>query len=234
MIKKVVLFSLLAGLVGLLVFGAVNRTLARSSENGPGLGNQENSTAIGNAYQAGEGQQGQRLNARSSQSSSQSNEYDWQYSEDHEPLNLGEGTGYGRNNQDLSKNGIENPGGGYQGGNQNGSGNKAENYGEGQAQVTDVLNLEGFVTSVDENILVVETTAGETIEISNRGWWFAVESGFSAQLGDQLSLTGFYESEDQFEVISMQNQTNGQSVSMREETGRPLWAGGGRGRGRNP
>lgn len=217
-VKKVILYSLLAGLVGLLVFGAVNRTLARSDESGgAGQGIQRN-------YQSSESvlgseKQTENLNENYRQGQGSSSNSQYEVDEDIQPLE--EGTGYG---------------GGFGGGNQrggNGSANQTGNYGEGQAQVTDTLTMEGTVVSVDENILVLETTGGETIEITNRGWWYAVESGFSAQVGDELSVTGFYESEDHFEVISMENLTNGQSISLREKTGRPMWAGGGRGRGGN-
>ena len=48
-----------------------------------------------------------------------------------------------------------------------------------------------------------------------------------AQAGDSVSLTGFYEDGD-FEVGQIDDQTTGQTVSLRDESGRPLWAGRGR------
>jgi len=211
MLKKVVLFSLLAGLVGLLVFGAVNRTLARSQEVGSGgQGNQRNrssETVVQNEYRAETLRRGQDGGSNFSQSG---NGYD---------QSLNQNQGYG-NRQGT-------------GGNGNGIENNPVNAGEGQAQVTDTLVLEGSVTQVDEDILVLETSTGENIEVSNRAWWYASDAGFTAQVGDQLRVSGFYESEDQFEVSSMENLTSGQTVNLREESGRPLWAGGGRGRGGN-
>ncbi len=214
MLKKVVLFSLLAGLVGLLVFGAVNRTSARSQEVGSGgqgiQQNRSNKSAVQNEYQAETLRRGQGGGSNFSQQENQGNGNE-------QSLNQSQGYGKGQG----------------AGGNGNGIENNPVNAGEGQAQVTNALVLEGTVTQVDEDILVLETSAGETIEVSNRAWWYASDAGFAVQVGNQLRVSGFYESEDQFEVISMENLTNGQSVSLREETGRPMWAGGGRGRGGN-
>lgn len=99
--------------------------------------------------------------------------------------------------------------------------------GTGQAQVEEWLQLQGTVVSVDADALVVQTPAGEQITVENRAWWFAQEQGFSAEIGDQVTLTGFYEGED-FEVSQIDDATNGQSVLLRDESGRPMWAGRGR------
>jgi len=48
-----------------------------------------------------------------------------------------------------------------------------------------------------------------------------------AQAGDQVTLTGFYEG-DTFEAAQISNATSGEAVSIRDDAGRPLWAGGGR------
>lgn len=102
--------------------------------------------------------------------------------------------------------------------------------GTGQAQVDEWVTLQGNVVSVDGNALIVQTTDGQEIVVENRAWWFAQEQGFSIQVGDQVTLVGFYEGGD-FETGQMVNITTGQSVLIREEGGRPLWAGRGR-RGR--
>ena len=56
-----------------------------------------------------------------------------------------------------------------------------------------------------------------------------------AQVGDQVTLRGFNEDEDlstgsdqHFEVGRIDNASNDQGVLIREENGRPLWAGRGR------
>ena len=105
----------------------------------------------------------------------------------------------------------------------------------GQANVEEWLTLQGTVVSVDADTLVMQTDSGEQVSVQNRAWWFAQEQGFSAQVGDQVTLVGFYESDDPstssrhlFEVSRVDDATNGRTVLMRDENGRPLWAGRGR------
>ena len=81
--------------------------------------------------------------------------------------------------------------------------------------------------SVDANTLIVQTDSGEQVTVENRAWWFAQEQGFSAQVGDQVTLVGFYEGDD-LEVGRIDDTTSGQTVLVRDENGRPLWAGRGR------
>ena len=161
MLKKIVLAVVLIGLVGLLVLGAVNRTLAKTATD-EGYGN-------------------------------------------------GQGNGNGN-------------GGGSQG--NGGSQTYGDGTGTGQAQVDEWLTLTGTVTAVDADLLAVDTAGGEVL-VENRGWWYAQEQGFAAQVGDQVTLTGFYEN-DAFEVGQIDNLTTGQSVTLRDENGRPMWAGRGR------
>jgi hypothetical protein len=99
--------------------------------------------------------------------------------------------------------------------------------GTGQAQVDAWLTLQGTVTSVDTAVLVMQAANGQEIVVENRPWWFAQEQGFSTQVGDELTVVGFYEN-DEFEVGGITNLTTGQAVSIREDSGRPLWAGRGR------
>jgi hypothetical protein len=99
--------------------------------------------------------------------------------------------------------------------------------GTGQAQVDEWLTLQGTVTSVDADTLAVQTDGGEQVTVDNRAWWFAQDQGFTAQAGDRVTLTGFYEDGD-FEVGQIDDLTTGQTVSLRDNSGRPLWAGRGR------
>jgi hypothetical protein len=99
--------------------------------------------------------------------------------------------------------------------------------GTGNAEVNEWLTISGTALSVDSSAMIVQTPDGQEIIAEGRGWRFALEQGFSAQAGDALTLTGFYEN-DEFEVGQIVNNSTGQAVQIREENGRPLWAGGGR------
>jgi hypothetical protein len=127
--------------------------------------------------------------------------------------------GAGRNAQNIDRDGN----GGQ--GRQNDPGDRT---GSGEAEVNEWLLIEGTVASVDENTLVVQTAADTQVRVENRAWWFAQEQGFSAQSGDQVTLTGFYDGAD-LTVGRIENATSNQTVLIRDETGRPLWAGRGRG-----
>jgi len=97
--------------------------------------------------------------------------------------------------------------------------------GVGQAQVSEWVTLQGTVVSADQNAMTVKTDKGEVI-VENRPWLFAQESGFTTQVGDNVTLVGFYEG-DTFEVGQI-SVTNGKTVVLRDQNGRPMWAGRGR------
>jgi hypothetical protein len=183
MLKKIMIGILFTGLIGILVAGAVIRTMDKTGR-------------VAEAYSQGYGR-----------GNSQAGAY------------AAGGSGQGR--------------GGYaQGGNRGGySGQGREDApainSTGQANVGEWLTLQGTVMSVNADTLVVQTSSGEQATMENRPWWFAQEQGFLAQVGDQVTLIGFYEGDD-FEVGQIDDATNGQTVLLRDENGRPLWAGRGR------
>lgn len=105
--------------------------------------------------------------------------------------------------------------------------------GAGEAEVTEWLDLEAVVTGVDADALVLQTPSGEKLIVEGRAWSFIQELGFWAEVDDELLVSGFYEGAD-FEVGGLTDLTSGAAVTVREATGRPLWAGGGfGGRGGN-
>jgi len=93
----------------------------------------------------------------------------------------------------------------------------------------DMVSFTGTVTQVNEDQLVILSEEGNEIVIENRAWWFATDAGFFAGIGDSIASKGFYESVDKFEVSYIENLTKGVELQIREESGRPLWAGNGRG-----
>ena len=124
------------------------------------------------------------------------------------------------------RNGNNRDGSGGQGRN-NADGSFIPSAGSGLAQVDEVYEITGIVSFVDEDqIVVLDETGGQTI-VENRAWWYALDAGFSAAAGDALQLIGFND-DGVFETISLENVTQSITVQIREESGRPLWAGGGR------
>jgi hypothetical protein len=179
MTKKIVWGVVLFGLIGLLVAGALVRTVAKTGDGTGTRGgygrNSGNHRIVDSSPDAGaaelSGQEGTGTLAR--------------------------GAGFG------------------------------DGTGTGQAQVDEWLTLEGTVVSVDAEALVVLTASGEQVALENRPWSFALEQGFVAQPGDQVTLVGFYEN-GTLEVGQLADASNGQTVQLRDESGRPMWAGRGR------
>ena len=83
------------------------------------------------------------------------------------------------------------------------------------------------MTGIDAGLLTVQLDSGELVEMMGRPWTFAQEQSFTAEVGDRVTVVGFYEG-DEFEVGQIDNDSTGLSVAIREESGRPLWAGRGR------
>lgn len=172
MFKKILVATLVLGLIGILAAGALNRTASVSGgSEGRGGGQGRNNNAV-TTYATGRNGQGQG------------------------------GYGQGRGNA------------------------IGDQTGAGQAQVTEWLTLQGTVAHVDQNTLVVTSCDGGQVSVENRPWLFAQEQGFSAQVGDQVTLTGFYDG-DELEIGQIANSTNGKTVLLRDESGRPGWAGRG-------
>ncbi len=92
--------------------------------------------------------------------------------------------------------------------------------------VTGWVAVDGTVTDVNGEEIIVETADGQTVSVGGRSWSYAQEQQFGVQVGDRLRLHGFYEGEE-LEVGRIENQRSGASVQMRDENGRPMWAGRG-------
>jgi hypothetical protein len=181
MLKKVIVGTLFIGFVGILVIGAVVRTMDKSQDTansaGNGHGRSDSSVAV--------------VPANQRQDTANST-----------------GNGRGRNDSSVATIPLN------------------EGEAEVQAEVAEWLTLTGVVEQIDESALIIGLAPDESITVEGRPWRFAREQGFAAAVGDKVILTGFYDG-DVFEVGQLTNVTKDQVLTIREETGRPLWAGGG-------
>lgn len=94
-------------------------------------------------------------------------------------------------------------------------------------EVTEWTTVDGTVTGVTGDEIVIGTADGQEIAVGGRPWSYAQEQQFTVQVGDRLRLHGFYEGEE-LEVGRIENQRSGATVQMRDESGRPMWSGRGR------
>jgi hypothetical protein len=234
MLKKIVLGTLFTGLLSALVAGAVIRTADRIDRTGDGDG-----LGRGRNAQAEVGEQGRQAGRSgggvgSGQGSGQGANGGGGQGEN----GGGQGNGQGGNAQggniqgsagDGSRqgNGGNGQGGNGQGGNGQASGGQGD--GVGLENVEDWLTLEGAVTAVDESALVLQVADGELI-VDGRVWLYALEQGFSTEEGHAVAVTGFWE-DGEFKPVELVDTTAGGSVTVRDEGGRPYWAGQGRGAG---
>lgn len=95
----------------------------------------------------------------------------------------------------------------------------------GQIEVKDWISLIGTVNLISDDVVQVQTEDGELITIEGMPRRFAEEQGFLLQEGMRVELMGFFEG-DEFEVGEITDLRFGLSISLREASGRPLWAGG--------
>lgn len=223
MLKKIVLGTLFTGLLSALVAGAVIRTADRIDQTGDGDG-----LGRGRNAQAEVGEQGRQVGRSgggvgSGQGSGQG-----------ENGGGGQGNGQGGNVQSSAGDGSrQGNGGNGQGGNGQGGNGQTNSVGQGDGigleNVEDWLTLEGAVTAVDESALVLQVADGELI-VDGRVWLYALEQGFSTEEGHAVAVTGFWE-DGEFKPVELVDTTAGGSVTVRDEGGRPYWAGQGRGAG---
>ncbi len=215
MIKKIFVGVLLAGVFGLLIFGAVNRTLAKSDNYQPLALNEESGRGNGTegGYRSGD-QVNQSENSPQLGRNNANAELGYKNQDSANASGLGTGKNSGGN--------------GLGQGGQGGSGS-GDSLGVGEANVEtweDPITV--TVDEITSEMWVVSNDEGFVLEIEGRTLSYMVENGFEVEVGDELVLGGFYEGED-FEIGSITNNTTLQTLSIREASGRPLWAGGGRG-----
>lgn len=196
MTKKIIVAVLLVGLIAVLVWGGINRTLAKTESRSEYASGAEEHIALGEGSTfSGGGELANNAN-RNGQG-------------------IGAGAGQGGGDGQAAREFTDQPG-------------YAESGGNPQAEAAEWITLQGVVESVSEDAVVIVVSTGEVITLDGRAWSFAQEAGFSMQAGEEVSLTGFYE-DGEFEIGFVEDQTSGQSIQLREQSGRPAWAGKGRG-----
>jgi len=101
------------------------------------------------------------------------------------------------------------------------------NSGAGQGRNETVRNVEwetltGEVVIVDGEI-TIQTAEGQVLVGMGQS---AYREGFGLAVGDEITVLGFHE-DGEFKARSVENLTTGETITLRDETGRPMWAGQG-------
>lgn len=97
--------------------------------------------------------------------------------------------------------------------------------GEGPASVDEWLEVVGTVVSKNEEELVLQLQDGQEMIVECKSWTYALELGFTTEIGNEIKLYGFYEGKE-FEIGGFEDLTTQLLTMVREESGRPFWAGG--------
>jgi hypothetical protein len=205
MFKKIILGALLIGVIGVLVAGAVIRTSATSGERAGEAGRRGRATEVATA-DASQGNYGGGGNE----------------------MSLGTTGQGGRWAQDSA---VEQTRGGQGNGREAQSGQPVAGDSQG-APLADVaaedrLTKTGKVVSVADDLVEIKTDAGEVIPFEGRPLSFAAERRFSLEVGDAVTLAGYAET-GEFKLGEVTNLKSGVSITLRDASGRPGWAGRGR------
>ena len=95
-------------------------------------------------------------------------------------------------------------------------------------EVHEWLTIEGKVlvgTDMGSDI-VIETADGTQVEVGTGPGWLTSQ-GFELNNGDRVTVKGFWE-DGEFKAGEIARQGDGVKIALRDENGRPLWAGTGR------
>lgn len=202
MLKKVILGALLIGLVSALTVGAINRTIDKR-------------TQVAGASATGRGQGG---SARSGVVvTGQDSERGRGQSTVELPgvvtTGRGRGQGRGQQNSDDSYGGWSSAERQYP--------NATEASGDWATSEGVVIQAPG--QGVD---LIIETDAGEELQIGT-GPSYLESQGFALETGEAVQVRGYWEGSE-FKAAELVRLQDGQAITLRDELGRPAWAGAGR------
>ncbi|MBN1123052.1 MAG: hypothetical protein JXJ17_18405 [Anaerolineae bacterium] len=241
-IGKILLWILYAGFAAALVTGGVIRTQSRlevvsaeheyrSDRQGGGIGaggegqgqNQGQSSGDRQGGGIGAGGEGQGQNQGDGQGSGRGDGGQGQSS--------GDGGGQGQNQGSGGQGGGNGQGGDGQGSGGQGQGNGGQNddnyqYRDEDEILTadDWLTESGEAVEVSSDLLLVDTGSDDDLLIEGRAWRYALEEGFSVQVGDALDVSGYWE-DGEFKPGVIENQSTGETVTLRDPDGRPMWSG---------
>ena len=148
----------------------------------------------------------------------------------------GQGQGAGGQGQGLGRGQGQGLGQSQEQGQALGQG-QGQGLGQGRAEGSetyttpvDVETIEGVV--IETNDLVIETASGETVQVGLGPIAYREAQGFVLETQQNVRVAGYWE-DGEFKATLLENLTTNQSIVLRDSSGRPMWAGQGRGQNRN-
>jgi hypothetical protein len=226
MLKKILVGGFLLIMVGAVVAGAIalftpsEDAHARQGRGQGAIANQGTSAQLAGNGQ-GRGQGGRTATANRSASA--------QVAPGGQGRAQGEGRGLGAGGGAQAKADDVAPASGE--GRGRGQGNPQRARTESQAEALDTQTwqtIEGTVLQTEE--LVIETADGQTVQVGLGPSHYRESQGFVLQTGEQVRVSGHLE-DGEFKAGQIENLDTGQSIVLRDASGRPMWAGQGRRQG---
>jgi len=135
------------------------------------------------------------------------------------PGSRGAGQGSGRYATEQAT-GARNSGAGQ--GVRGGGGNPSQ--ANSHAELVEQLTVESTVVSMGEHSIIA-LADGTELELGMGPMFYREEIGFSTEVGEELTITGFHE-DGEFKVLSIEDESGTLSI-FRDEYGRPGWSGRG-------
>ena len=124
--------------------------------------------------------------------------------------------------------------GGGQGQGGQGAGQSATTGGMAQANIAGATTIHGTVVSFDQMGLSLTLDDGSAFYVQLGNSRYGQSIGFAPVAGEGVTVYGFPGDQGLYSAISVTIDSTAQTYSFRDETGRPLWAGGnGKGNGGN-
>lgn len=197
MFQKIFIGILVAALSGVLIVGAINRTEAKSEQVAHRQEAESGALVREEARELWQLNQGQQGQGNRAA-----------YADANMLESGSKGRGQGRLREVISDDGPDD----------------ATRGGEGLASVDEWLEVVGAVVFMNEEELVLQFQDGQEMVVECRAWIYALELGFTTAIGHELKLHGFYQ-DGEFEIGGFEDLTAQQYIMVREENGRPLWAG---------
>jgi hypothetical protein len=107
----------------------------------------------------------------------------------------------------------------FDGSGQNSSASQGRNR---TVRIVEWETLTGKVIVVDGDI-TIQTAEGPVLVGMGQS---AYREGFGLEVGDEITVLGFHE-DGEFKAGTVENLTTGEMIVLRDEAGRPMWAGQG-------
>ncbi len=97
-----------------------------------------------------------------------------------------------------------------------------------QVQVDEWITLTGTLVAYQGAMMTMSTPEGDLITFQTGKPSFLASQGVTFQVGDEVSVTGFWQ-DDKFQAGDITQLSTGMTVFLRDPNGRPLWGGPGNG-----